>query len=260
MLAGASAYRRERDGWVYDIRMRRIVVFLCSLAALGQSPLSPRQILEKVRDTYTGVRRFEVTGRVELLRPWQSQAATTIPLRIAAEYPNKLRLEGGGSGLVHAALPGMVVSDGKTTWKYDAQHRAYTRTSGPPALDLDMEDDELAKFGIAPGSSDVVKIGETFFGSFRKLPELAGSAKVLRTETVRLSVGDAECYVIDTKEGEAGATWWIDNKSFRVLRMETSGRLTVRISFSTASLNEPLPDDVFAFVPPVDAQEVEKLP
>jgi outer membrane lipoprotein-sorting protein len=91
---------------------------------------------------------------------------------------------------------------------------------------------------------------------------VADRATFVRTETVRLGDSQVECYVLETQErpSAAKASWWIDAARFRIRRMESVERQTIRMTFHTVSLNEPLPDGVFSFAPPTDARQVDELP
>lgn len=239
------------------------VLLITSAAALAQNALSPRQILDKVRDSYTGARRFEIAGDVEITGAGAASPRVAMPFRIVAEYPDKLRIEGSMGPMPRGAgSAGTMISDGKTTWKYDARKRLYTRKAGPPELDLDMDDNELRQMGVNPASSDATKFGELLLAGFRKLSTLGDQARLVRTETVRLGDSQVECYVLETEERLSGtkATWWIDTARFRIRRMESTQGQTIRMTFHTVSLNEPLPDGVFSFVPPADARQVDELP
>src|SRR5271157_88954 len=154
------------------------LLLLLAPTAFAQDALTARQILERVRDTYTNVRQFDIAGALELTNP-----RVRVPFRLVYQYPDKLRMEGsmGGPG---AQSGGTVITDGRTTWNYDAELNTYTRQAGPPDLDLDMGDDELAQLGIDPSSPAVVKFAEMQLATYRKLATLAGSATLLRTDTV----------------------------------------------------------------------------
>ena len=145
-----------------------------------------------------------------------------------------------------------MATDGKTTWRYDPDKHAYTRKAGPPELDLDMNEDELKRLGIDPSSPDVAKFSEVMLAGFRKAADSAARAKLLRTETLRPA--GVECYVVEIPDPKM--TLWIDTTKFRILRMESAGE---RFNFTTVSLNEPLPDGVFTFVPPAGARLVDEL-
>ena len=207
--------------------MRYACLLVACVSCFAQDALTARQILEKSRAGYTGLRRCEIEGRVEM-------SGVDVPFRMAFEYPDKLRIEDGmGTG-----PKGTLVTDGKTTWRYDPDRNAYTRKAGIPELDLDMSDDELKRMGIDPSGPDVVKFAEVMLAGFRKVADSADRATLLRTETLR--PGGAACYVILIADQKT--TVWIDTKLFRIMRLLAGGE---RIDFTTVRLNEPLPGGLF---------------
>jgi outer membrane lipoprotein-sorting protein len=243
--------------------VRWIVLLLAGVLAFPQNLPSPRKILDQVRATYTGVRRFEIAGDVEITSAGASKPQLAEPFRVVADYPDKFRLEGSMGPVPRSEVSANVmISDGKITWRYDSRRRLYTRKTGPPEMDLDVTDGELRQMGVDPASSDAVKLGDVMLAGFRKLSTLADRATVRRTETVRLGDKPVECYVLETQEkpGGAKARWLIDTGGFRIRRMESADQgTTIRMTFHTVSLNEPLPDGVFAFVPPAGARQVDEL-
>jgi outer membrane lipoprotein-sorting protein len=248
----------------------RWTILLIAGAALAQNPPTPGEILRKVRESYTSVRRFDIAGTFEMIEADASRQLVALPFRMAAERPDKLRIEGEMGAMTHGASQGgTLISDGKTTWSYDAKQRAYTRKPGPLEIDVDMDDHELRQMGIDPKSSAAFKMSESLLFMFRKIADMADTARLLRTEKCA-GMPEAGCYVIEGQEGPAKPTntIWIDTAGFRVRRIEAaqvqavrgkSVNVVIRLSFSTVSLNEPLPGDTFRFVPPPDAKQVDEL-
>jgi outer membrane lipoprotein-sorting protein len=63
-----------------------------------------------------------------------------------------------------------------------------------------------------------------------------------------------DCYVVTVpSEGTFIHTWWVEEKSNRVVREDHGGSSVV---FTTIKLNESLPDDLFKFVPPPGARRI----
>ena len=67
------------------------------------------------------------------------------------------------------------------------------------------------------------------------------------------------CYVvIDTPFGNTdSATWWIEKKSYRVIRQDTGNS---KVMFTAIKLGEPLSDELFQFKPPPSARKVGMHP
>jgi hypothetical protein len=193
--------------------MRGTILLILAATASAQGPLTPQQILDHVRDTYTNVRQYQMAGNLDVTKPWT----------------------------------------------YDPVHKTYTRQPGQPHLDTDMDDNELKQLGVDPSSSTLVQFAELQLAPYRKLAALAASASMLRVETIQLAGAPVECYVVEAREKQTRQIVWIDTTRFRILRLETSeGQASLRLTFDQVILNEPVPDDLFSFVPPDGATLVEK--
>jgi outer membrane lipoprotein-sorting protein len=227
-----------------------LLVLFAATASAQETPTA-RQILEQVRAAYTAVRQYEMAGNLEVTKPRLS-----VPFRIVYRYPDKLRLEGSIGG---AQNGGILITDGTTTWSYNPARKTYTQSKGLPDLDPDMDDDELKRAGIDPSGSTLVQTAQLQLVTYRKLAALAAGASLLRVENLQLAGAPTECYVVEVQEKQNRHHLWVDTKRFRILRLESNGgQTTMRMSFDRVTLNEPVPDDAFSFVPPADARQVEK--
>lgn len=64
------------------------------------------------------------------------------------------------------------------------------------------------------------------------------------------------CYVVSvsTASGGSAYTWWIDKLRYRILREDHGTSSTI---YTTVKLDEPLPPELFTFVPPAGARKIE---
>jgi outer membrane lipoprotein-sorting protein len=152
-----------------------------------------------------------------------------VPERVAFKSPDRYRMEGMSS----PAYPGEkmnLIYDGSTLWVYLPKSNRYTS----------VPSDQLAP-------------RDRMMGTIEGVFEGAGEPRLLREETIAFD-GDAavECYVIRFEPG--GATSWIDQRRFIILREDTPASSTI---FKTVKLNEPLSDDLFKFTPPEGAAKIE---
>jgi outer membrane lipoprotein-sorting protein len=222
-------------------------------ASAAQEAPPAREILEKVRDAYSGVQRFRLVMEIENTEaggaPKKARAS------IAAQYPDKLRMEGSLSQLVGMRMLDdlLVVCDGADMWLYDARRNQYLRRKGGLPKDDDISGDELKSMGIQPGLAPVMQFGEILLSNFRSLARHADEATLLRTEDLMVNGQPVRCHVVEVKGNRPG-TNWIDARRFLVWRQNSAGgRGRTSTLFTTISLNEPLPAYTFQFTLPAGA-------
>ena len=206
------------------------------------------RILKKVGETYKDVSEYEFFADQTLTPSGKDTTATThAPMRIAFKAPDKYRLEGtipeGFLDLDHNAdFPEEVVMvhDGSALWFYLPKSNLYYSIPGD-ALAADREGS-----AHTPAATDSI-----FMQKYRDAADFVEGAKLLREEEIEIAGTKTECYIVSVPK--KAYTWWVDKKTFRVLR-ETSPY--GETDFTTIKLNEPLPDSLFNFSPPADARKL----
>jgi outer membrane lipoprotein-sorting protein len=91
---------------------------------------------------------------------------------------------------------------------------------------------------------------------YRAAEAFVASSAFLREETVEVSGAKVACYVVSVTPEPKGSAyiWWIDKASGRIVREDHDGTSAV---FTTISLNETLPDELFKFDPPPGATKMQ---
>jgi outer membrane lipoprotein-sorting protein len=220
--------------------------------AVARQPVDAEaeRILKKIGETYKGVSQYEFFAD-QTLTPSGKDATATIhmPMHVAFKAPDKYRLEGaipvGALGLDHndADIPEVVVMvhDGSALWFYLPRSNLYYSIPAD-ALAADREGS-----AHTPAATDGI-----FMQKYRDAADFLDGAKFLREEEIEIAGTKTGCYVVLVPQ--KAYTWWVDKKTFRVLR-ETSPYGDT--DFNVIKLNESLPDSLFTFSPPAGAQKLE---
>jgi len=221
----------------------RARIFLGVLAALdfgarAQTQPDAAEILKKVGEAYRGVKAFELVS---------ISTGTAVPGRVvwAFRAPSQFRLEGADPNLDRADGSfdqTVLVRDGSSAWWYHPRTNEYATFTS----------DQLPNKGD-PESFVVLAIGR-----FRDVSSSSGH--FLREETLEINGAKVPCYVVSLPvaipDSETSVhTWWVDEKSSHVVRDDDDEGSSVM--FATVKLNEPLPDDLFRFVPPAGGHKLD---
>jgi outer membrane lipoprotein-sorting protein len=174
------------------------------------------------------------------------------------QKPNRLRWEATGAGAAKfTATFGrdeIIVSDGTNVSWHLPKTKQYTKTPIGPLV---------TPMGTVPAF--IEKIEDDYFYGFKFMDPRW--ANLLREESVPRNGSLIDCYVVEFDTPVPTTfTWWIDKKSNLVIRelFENARRgenpSVVRDSdFVFTSVDEPINDRSFVFVPPSDARQVERF-
>jgi TonB family protein len=197
---------------------------------------------------------------MDMKMPGMAMPAMTSTIVTQAVNPGKMRMEMKTSGM-DAML---MISDGKDTWMYMPLFKQYSKM---PAEGTEDMQSMMGGIGIA-AMPDITKTG--------------AAAKVVRSEMLEVDGQPHDCWVIEVQTqtlagAQAGAepgdrvfTSWVDKALGIQLKMSVSGKskasaaapeVEVHMVTTTHSMkfNEDLPDSLFIFTPPADAQETKEL-
>ena len=180
------------------------------------------------------------------------------PIIAAAVKPGRSRTE-----MQNPTMGMIIVTDGRTLITYAQQVNQYTRKPAPPRHAA-VTDSAAAMAG--PGSPLA-----RYFGITRALK----SARWVGSRSLELGGRRAECDLVEvdydhpTSPGTeySPTTFWIERARAVVLRESTQVRvnnpargglmdLAQTTTFTTARINEKLPDSLFTFRPPAGSTEV----
>lgn len=226
--------------------------------AQAQVPLSGDEIMRKVGEKYAAAKRYELAVSILVTSRRDEDGSLvrqqTVRMHMALESPDKVLFEGVGLGPDGSS----VYSDGKAAWVYSPAKNEYMAVkpsgeAGAPVDPRSLTNDDMIPYALQMASLAMQQL----------LPSDDAKSKVVREE----KIGDAECYVIEMHDETTppeGALLWIDEKRMVILRgeqaLKTAGLTqTTRADYTTAKIDEPLPEGLFTFKPPEGAKQVDKL-
>jgi outer membrane lipoprotein-sorting protein len=222
---------------------------LLAFLRVGLSQAQPdiTDILKKVSATYKAVSQYDLVIDATGGAPG-AREHVSVHMRFAFKAPDKYRMEG--------SLPGMApdnpeyenataVFDGSTLWWYLPKINQYASI---PADDFDVGGDS--------GDMRPEAMDQFMLARYRGAPEFPGGAKFLRNESIDVGGARVDCHVVMVGvSGESPYTWWVDRKSYRIVREDHEEASAV---FTSIKLGEPLAEDLFRFVPPAGAKKMER--
>jgi len=231
-----------------------VAASLLALAARAQSQPDVSVILRQVGERYANAKQY----RFAVKKSGEESGS----LEIAIRKPDQFRLEADGRVIDGADAFNRVtlVSDGGTAWNYFAESQQYTRKRVTlPLLDTEPP-------AISPDTF-VLQADTVFLTRYAEFAKAADHARLLRQEIIAAGGGTADCYVIEFQAPLPGFrdryTWWVDKTRHLVVREDTqpasSRRPASSVIYTAASIDEPLPDDLFRFTPPPGAKQVDQL-
>lgn len=237
-------------------------LFLVLAAAVAVAPLDAQTsgvqaadtILSRVAALYSGARQYHFAA----LKTGEEKGS----LEIWVRHPDRFRFEGDG-GVIDGSDPFPKVTftgNGDDAWNYVPILKQYTKKRTTLPL-LDTEPPEIAPDAF------VFQADAVFLTRYARLAKAPEHARLAREETISMGSRPVACYVIELHAPLAGFrddyTWWVDKKRFLILREDTkpatARRPSSRIEFTAASIDEPVSDDLFHFVPPEGTKLVDRF-
>ena len=201
-----------------------------------------REILGKVSALYKSATQYEIVAVSHSADPTSDQGSGHA--HFVFQAPNRYRMEGSAAGSGETGA--VIVDDGATIWLYFPQTNQYN--SIPVSTLTDAAAGDLRD--LRPESQD-----DSAMSRYRSA-DSSQESKYLRDEAIEYSGAKTDCYVLSVAKLKGGPahTWWIEKKSYRILRDDDAEASVV---FSTIKLGQPISGDLFKFVPPEGAQKIE---
>ena len=242
------------------------VLLLTALPARGSDEVarSGEDLLRRTEATYSSLTSFHFAAE-EVTETRSGDAER----RTSARYVTAL--EAGGRSRVEIRGPSrnrLAVFDGENSWVYLPSVNQYTRTRWGPK-------DNFRSKARAFDDDDFVKQVERYPRRYEALSRNLVGATILRRESLDGDVRASAYAVVEASYklpagaplGQSTRTFWIDQKSFLIVRevsrataeppgLEHAVEIVQTVSFATARADEELPDSLFVFVPPEDAEQV----
>jgi thiol-disulfide isomerase/thioredoxin len=261
--------------------MRRPLFVVAVLTMIGVAPVfaqsgpSPStseglELLNQAAQRYTDAKSYyiesveERTSTTEYSHSWQKTLVT------AAETPgNRFHFEGHSS-----SGSAMKVADGKAVWTYRTDEHRYTakpQSIGTSTQSTVIGMSELGMWNAENLRKNLGTLAKSF-KSAERLPDatLIVNGHEVSCDVVRIQNSDQRRI---TPDYTFVKTIWIDKAHQTFVKtaeraqtyiMSGAARIPVEeeitTTFTTTELNGPVPDGLFAFVPPSDAKLIQDFP
>ncbi len=243
---------------------------LATALALAQAaPAQPEalDLLRNVAETYRAMStlRGDANMSMEMHGPDLAQnIEMSVTLNINAQ--GKMRMESKGD------VPMVTVADGQTLWVYMPLFNRYMK----------IPLGQAGAYG-QPGFA----IPRDFLSRFSKLAENVKQATVVGSETLRANGAEVSCWIVsveyeppasDESTAPGGAAGppkrsgttklWVEKTRYLVYRQSSDAKSTRpgtsaaselknALTFTSLTVNEPIPDETFVFKPPAGATEMD---
>jgi thiol-disulfide isomerase/thioredoxin/outer membrane lipoprotein-sorting protein len=226
-------------------------------------------LIHQVVATYKGAKscHFESVTESDMIseihRSWSKSSEI-----FAKDQPDRLHFE-----TIESNGSFVVVSDGKSLWRAAPETREFIRTAVTGPL--------LDAAGGGPVAESGMRRLKFMMSYMERLGENLTRAEQIRNETLEVDGKPIECVVVradySPPKGSTGIeswtrTLWIDKQRNIVLREEnvTRGKLFPsrpfddteirhRRLYMVASINEPVPAQLFVYTPPRNFRQMDKL-
>jgi outer membrane lipoprotein-sorting protein len=237
---------------------RAVLAAVAASVGLAQGQPDGTAILRELGEKYAAAKRYELAVTIQVTSRRNADGPVvreeSLEMHLALESPDKVLFEGAGLGEDGTN----VYSDGKNAWVYYPSKNSYMAVKPGPAANGPLDEQTLKDEDLVPYALQMASLAMQ-----QLLPSERASAKILREE----KIGDRDCYVIEMHDETTppeGALLWVDKSRRVILRGEQSLNTagvtqTTRADYTTARIDEPLPEDLFTFKPPAGAKQVDNF-
>ena len=178
--------------------------------------------------------------------------------------PDRLRLRTKDADLdVH------LISDGQTTWTYNARREVYMKEDVAAASGWVEEEEETGDDEDSDEEQDLLlQAQKVLVGRYLTIARFASSARAEKDDRIKSSGNKLECYVVKIPTSRGTHRLWVDKERFLVLRhkeiLDTKirgvrARVENMLNLKVLQTAPPPPATLFTFVPPGNAKEVAVL-
>ena len=251
------------------------VLFATAVLAVGQSvPDQPDalDVLKNVALTYSAMRTYfaKSTTVMEMNGP-NMQTKIETPLTITEDSSGKMRMETTSMGGT------LTVFDGSTLWIYMSSLNKYMK----------MPSISVASSGQPGAGMEVFSPGTNSFLGYRSVASNVKEADILRSEKLHANGSEVDCWVLSVEYQPAGGqvsseqtasapavdlastkTLWVDKTHYLVYGEDSTDKMNMpgaaaptqtkrTIKFERITVDQPIPEDTFAFTPPPGATEMD---
>jgi len=243
--------------------MKKIaLLFTITLSAFAQQP-DANALLARAAGLYSGAEAYYfVASEHTVTSNGEARKETGNLVLAARDEQGRSRVE-----FDDRSQGGVAVFDGTSRWVYVPAMRRYSK------LPKDLPTEAQA------GGMNFDVLARRYLDRYGSLDQRVLKSEAVRTETLAMDGGDVACQVVEVsydpppgmREGLIERVYWIAEESGLVLQEHSTasmtspnnaaGRVQVvqEIVFQRAKVDESLDQDLFVFVPPPGAQQVESL-
>ena len=246
----------------HGIAVAAIAMFAIPLAA--QTPEDAEAILHRAAENYRSAESYlfianESTVTAAGLQ--RKETSSTVLAARDAKGRTRVEIDDGSQG-------GLAVDDGSKRWLYVPRMERY----------VEMPRQQANAPGQTVPGLDFAVLVKRYIDRYSSLDQRVLNAKITGTETLGTQLGDVECHVISAvynpppgmREGSIERQYWItrdgavvlkEHSVASMLQPNSTNHVTVTqdVSFQGASIGESIDEQVFVFVPPPGARQVESF-
>lgn len=231
--------------------------------ASAQLPDAADQLLRRAAEGYRKAGSYYFVAAEETVQTSGDQRKETHTLVLTArDAEGRTRVE-----FDDRVNGGLAVFDGEDNWVYVPRMRRYAK--------LPTQDSPEARVG----GLDFGVVARRFIDRYKTIDQRVANAKLLRAENVSLADGELSCQVVQVlyeqppgiRDARIERIFWIAERSGLVVQEESTASMpspedpaqtvTVvqQIEFQHAQIDQALEGQLFTFIPPPGAQQVESL-
>ncbi|MFN0108182.1 MAG: redoxin domain-containing protein [Blastocatellia bacterium] len=273
-----------------------LVVSLMAVVAAAQTEPQTSQalpdgkeLLTKVKESHQNLKTFHFEGQTVLEMKGEG-------MYMRMEMPFAFASGKAGQKFVRVKEPFVgdraTISDGQTEWAYVAAGKQFTKKPFDKSSLPEEGASAFEQFSAAGAYANIIK--NDLSGEFKSVKVLREEVIEVGGQRINCYVVEAISDLNDQKEEIAGRlknvksantaemeknllapmTLWVDKERLVILRQSFDGggffaaifsaladnaKFKIDTTINVARVDESLPDSLFAFTPPADAKEVEKL-
>lgn len=220
--------------------------------------LPAADVLKKTSEVYRNLQAYEfVVTRTYAVMTRGDVRSGESHIALAAVKPGKCRLT-----VKDATKEIILVTDGETTWTYAPKLKSYTKQQ------VAIADEQDAPEGQGADADLLTDAQRSLVLSYQTLDKYAAIATRLKDDRIKAGREKAECYVIQIVLPKGPHQFWIDKRTFLVLRHKETyharldgapAEFATTTNCQEAEIEFTPEGGLFAFEPPSDAREVPTL-
>jgi len=234
-----------------------LALSLSALFAASAHADQASDILKKMEGVYSGAKTF--VGSVTVKQSGKTKegkpASVTRTQQISYKSPNLIRVQMTMSATGAAAKAGnqnaMIVSDGKTLYRYSSTQKQYSKSPAPPAIPLNQLFGIALPSGSTPGAS--LLSPTNVMGHQAYVVQIKQQVPQPPPSMSAADKAKYDAYVKQMKPVQVV----IDKKDYHLLQIRQSmGTNTAVVEFGPHTVNGAVADSAFKFSPPAGSKEI----